>query len=71
MRDKRMEAEGLRNTIVRAGVDGRVLRLKDVADVRDTWAEDPARNYVNGKPSVVVTVSSTVSEDILFIAETT
>jgi multidrug efflux pump subunit AcrB len=45
--------------------------LKDVADVRDTWADDPARNYVNGVPSVVVTVSSTVSEDILFIAETT
>ncbi len=71
VRDKRMEAEGLRNTVVRAGADGRVLRLKDVADVRDTWADDPARNYVNGKPSVVVTVSSTVSEDILFIAEST
>jgi multidrug efflux pump subunit AcrB len=66
-----MDAEGLRNAVVRAGADGRVLRLKDVADVRDTWADDPARNYVNGVPSVVVTVSSTVSEDILFIAETT
>lgn len=71
VRDKRMDADGLRNAVVRAGGDGRVLRLKDVADVRDTWAEDPARNYVNGKPSVVVTVSSTVSEDILFIAEST
>jgi len=71
VRDKRMDAEGLRNAVVRAGADGRVLRLKDVADVRDTWADDPARNFVNGVPSVVVTVSSTVSEDILFIAETT
>jgi multidrug efflux pump subunit AcrB len=71
VRDKRMEADDLRNTVVRAGSDGRVLLLKDVADVRDTWADDPARNYVNGKPSVVVTVSSTVSEDILFIAEST
>jgi multidrug efflux pump subunit AcrB len=71
VRDKRMDAKGLRNAVVRAGADGRVLRLKDVADVRDTWADDPARNYVNGVPSVVVTVSSTVSEDILFIAETT
>ncbi|MBK9513321.1 MAG: efflux RND transporter permease subunit [Flavobacteriales bacterium] len=71
VRDKRMEAEGLRNTVVRAGGDGRVLLLKDVADVRDTWADDPARNYVNGVPSVVVNVSSTVSEDILFIARTT
>ena len=62
-----MEAEGLRKIVVRAGADGRVLRLKDVADVRDRWADDPARNYVNGRPGVVVTVSSTVSEDILFI----
>ncbi len=71
VRDKRQDADGLRNTVVRAGVDGRVLRLKDVADVHDAWADDPARNYVNGVPSVVVSVSSTVSEDILFIAETT
>ncbi|MBL7980391.1 MAG: efflux RND transporter permease subunit [Flavobacteriales bacterium] len=71
VRDKRQDAEGLRNVVLRAGTDGRVLRLKDVADVRDTWAEDPARNYVNGKPAVVVNVSSTVSEDILFIAEST
>lgn len=71
VRDKRQDAEALRNTVVRAGADGRILRLKDVADVRDAWADDPARNYVNGVPSVVVNVSSTVSEDILFIAETT
>lgn len=71
VRDKRQDAEGLRNTVVRAGSDGRVLRLNDVADVRDTWADDPARNFVNGVPGVVVNVSSTVSEDILFIAETT
>jgi multidrug efflux pump subunit AcrB len=71
VRDKRMDAEGLRNTVVRAGADGRVLRLRDVADVRDAWADDPARNYVNGIPSVVVTVSSTVSEDILHIADET
>jgi multidrug efflux pump subunit AcrB len=51
--------------------DGRVLRLSDVADVRDAWADDPARNYVDGIPSVVVNVSSTISEDILFIADAT
>ena len=50
---------------------GVCLRLSDVADVRDAWADDPARNYVNGVPSVVVNVSSTVSEDILHIADAT
>ncbi|MCB0769037.1 MAG: efflux RND transporter permease subunit [Flavobacteriales bacterium] len=71
VRNKRTDAEGLRNIVVRAGADGRVLRLRDVADVRDAWADDPARNYVNGIPSVVITVSSTVSEDILHIADET
>ncbi|MCB9177993.1 MAG: efflux RND transporter permease subunit [Flavobacteriales bacterium] len=71
VRDKHMEAEGLKNIVVRATAEGRLLRLSDVADVRDTWADDPARNYVNGVPSVVVNVSSTVSEDILHIADET
>lgn len=71
VRDKRYDADGLRSTVIRTSTDGRVLRLQDIADVRDTWADDPARNYVNGEPSVVVNVSSTVSEDILFIADTT
>ena len=71
VRDKSSEADALGNTVVRGSVDGRILRLKDVADVRDTWADDPARSYVNGVPCAVVTVSSTVSEDILFIAGTT
>ncbi|MBK9149278.1 MAG: efflux RND transporter permease subunit [Flavobacteriales bacterium] len=71
VRDKRMDAEGLRHTVIRAGADGRLLRLSDVADVRDAWADDPARNYVNGQPSVVLSLSSTITEDILFIADTT
>jgi multidrug efflux pump subunit AcrB len=71
VRDKRYDAEGLRDVVLRAGADGRVLRLRDVAAARDTWADDPQRNYVNGQPSVVVNVSSTVSEDILFVADTT
>ncbi|MFN3875179.1 MAG: efflux RND transporter permease subunit, partial [Flavobacteriales bacterium] len=71
VRDKRYDAEGLRDAVLRAGPDGRVLRLRDVASVRDAWADDPQRNYVNGQPGVVVNVNSTVSEDILYVADTT
>jgi len=71
VRDKRYDADGLKAILIRSSADGRALRLQDIAEVRDTWADDPARNYVNGEPSVVVNVSSTVSEDILFIADTT
>ncbi len=71
VRDRSTVAEGLRNIPLIASADGRIVRLGVVADVRDTWADDPARSYVNGAPSVVVTVSSTVSEDILGIADAT
>ncbi|MBK9176530.1 MAG: efflux RND transporter permease subunit [Flavobacteriales bacterium] len=71
VREKGLEADALRSIVLRAGADGRVLRLSDVADVRDAWADDPARSFVNGAPAAVVTVSSTVSEDILFVADTT
>lgn len=69
VRDRSNVAAGLRNIPLVATADGRIVRLGDVADVRDTWADDPARSYVNGQPAVVVNVSSTVSEDILGMAE--
>ncbi|MBX2980567.1 MAG: efflux RND transporter permease subunit [Flavobacteriales bacterium] len=71
VRDRSNMAEGLRNIPLVAAADGRIVRLGDVADVRDTWADDPARSYVNGQPAVVVNVSSTVSEDILGMADKT
>ncbi|MCW5900406.1 MAG: efflux RND transporter permease subunit [Flavobacteriales bacterium] len=71
VRDRRNVAEGLRGIPLVSAPDGRIVRLGDVANVRDTWADDPARSYINGKPAVVVGVSSTVSEDILGIADKT
>jgi multidrug efflux pump subunit AcrB len=49
--------------------DGKQVKLEDVAAVRDQWADSPLRNYLNGKPAVVITVSSTADEDILAIAD--
>ena len=76
VRDKSVEAEGFRNIVVRGGADGRVLRVMDIADVRDVWADDPNRTFVQlpgqrgtGKESVVVSVYSTVTEDILANAD--
>ena len=68
-RNKHDRAHELRDIVLKATPDGRFVRLGDVADLRDRWADDPTRNYLNGAPAVVVAVSSTVSEDILFIAE--
>lgn len=51
--------------IVRAGLDGNVIRLRDVADVRDRFAETPNASYYNGEVSVNITVSNTNDEDLV------
>jgi len=69
-RYRQYRAEELRNIVVRADPDGRQVRLSEVADVVDQWAEDdPTRNWYNGKPSVTITVNNLNSEDILRITE--
>ena len=63
-------AEGLRDIVVKTSLDGRIVRLADVADVQDQWAETPLRSEYNGSPSVTVDVFNTNAEDILFITDT-
>ncbi len=45
--------------------DGRKVYLKDVAKVADKWTDNPNRTYLNGDPSVVFTIQTTINEDIL------
>lgn len=63
-------AEELLNTVVKATPDGRIIYLKDVAEVRNRWADVPNKRYVNSRPATVLGVSNTNDEDILFITET-
>ena len=59
----------LNNLIVRADNLGRVIRLGDVATVRDRFSETPNASYFNGNLSVNVSVTSTNSEDLISSAE--
>lgn len=59
----------LYDIIVRAESDGNIIRLKDVADVKDTWSETPDRLFFNGKKSIDITVSNTNSEDLISSAD--
>lgn len=63
-------ADALRDIVVRADREGRVVRLDDIAAVEDQWSEsDPSRNWFNGMPAAVVTVNNLNSESILDITE--
>lgn len=58
----------LREIVVKNTPAGGVVRLHQIADIRDRWADNPNRSYMNGQPSVVVTVQNTLEEDLLTIA---
>jgi multidrug efflux pump subunit AcrB len=55
--------------VIKATNQGQVIRLKDVATVRDRWNENPNRLYYNGALSVRIQVNNTNSEDLISSAE--
>ncbi|MFK7969576.1 MAG: efflux RND transporter permease subunit [Bacteroidia bacterium] len=69
-RNKEYSGKELRDIIVTTAPDGRAVRLWEVAEVRDRWADSPNRAYLDGAPSVALNISNTNSEDVLFITET-
>ena len=62
-------AQGLRDIVIKTSVDGKIIRLEDVADVNDRFADKPDRTYINGKKAVILKVFSRAEEDILENAE--
>ncbi|NJK83614.1 MAG: efflux RND transporter permease subunit [Saprospiraceae bacterium] len=68
-RNKSYYAEGFRDIIVKNTPGESVVYLHQVADITDRWSDNPSRSYLNGKPTVIVTVSNTLEEDILDVVE--
>lgn len=63
------KGDEIKNIIIKAKADGRILRLKDIAVVEDSWAETPNRNFYDNKPSVNVLVSYTNDQDLIDITD--
>ncbi len=68
-RNKKYYADELRNIVVKNSPSGGVILLHQIADINDRWEDSPNRSYLNGEPSVVITVQNTLEEDILDITE--
>jgi len=68
-RNKEYYADGLRDIVVKSSPTGGTVRLSQVATVRDRWADQPNRSYLDGSPSVSVTVNNTLQEDMLQITD--
>ena len=65
---KRMRGDEFENIVLRARPDGATLRLRDVASVRDGFADVDLINEYNGRQSVFLTVRKSETEDALDIA---
>lgn len=59
----------LSNLVIRATADGKTVRLKDVAIVRDRFSETPNATYFNQNLSVNISVTSTNNEDLVSSAQ--
>ncbi len=64
-------ANELSNLVVKSDASGRIIRLKDIATVKDQFSETPNANYFDGNLSINVTITSTNSEDLISSAEKT
>jgi len=62
-------AKDLLDISIKSNPDGRDILLRDIADVRDKWSDNPNRSFMNQKPAVVITVFNTVEEDIIDIVD--
>lgn len=68
-RFKEYYGQGLENIIIKSDVNGKTIRLSDVASITDRWSENPNRIEIDSEPSIEVAVQTTNSEDFLAAAD--
>ena len=56
--EKRLYGDQFNEFVVVARPDGSIVRLRDIAIVRDSFVDDPLINTVNNKPAVFIEVST-------------
>jgi multidrug efflux pump subunit AcrB len=66
---KQYFAQDFENIVLRSNASGGVIRLHQVADVRDSWQDSPTRSFLDKKPSVILTVNTTYEEDLIGAAQ--
>ncbi|MBW2261151.1 MAG: efflux RND transporter permease subunit [Deltaproteobacteria bacterium] len=48
--------EQIRDVVIHAEADGQMVRLRDIAEIRDTFAEERVRRRLDSNPTVLLTV---------------
>lgn len=69
--DKGYYAKDLENILVTSKPDGSALYLRDVATIKDQFKDEPGRRFLDGEPTIVLSVFALGDENILDNAENT
>ncbi|WP_298366618.1 efflux RND transporter permease subunit [uncultured Lutibacter sp.] len=64
-RNKKYQGIELLNIVVKTDASGNIIRLSDIATVKDTWSEEPDRIYFNGEMALNISITNTNSEDLI------
>lgn len=62
-------AADIRRIVVKASGDGQLVRVGDIADVKETFADLDLRSRLNGKPAVSLTVFKVGEQDAVEMAD--
>ena len=63
--NKNYYGNGLQNLVLKNDFKGKIVRIGDVAKISDQFSETPISTFVDYNSAVVITTSSTNSEDLL------
>lgn len=67
--NKEYYADKLGNMIIRAQPDGNVVRLRDIATLKDKWEENTDKAFYNQDRAIFITINTLNRENILKAAE--
>lgn len=67
--NKGYTANEFRNIVVKTSPSGSLIRLHQVADIKDKWIDNPSRTYVDNQPAATIAVQYTKDEDIIKVAD--
>ncbi len=68
-RAKQTDAQHISDIVIRSNSDGSSLLVRDVANVREQFAEVPNRSTLNGEPAVFIRVDKLAEEDLMAISK--
>lgn len=68
-RNKSIDTKDIEQIVIKADINGQLIRIGDVATVNLQVPEDPSNGYINKRPSVTIFVQKLLSEDLEAISD--